>query len=52
MMQSSKSSLSRRMWHDNNSKHLEPRSRLSKQNYPDQSDSGRVIGECWGPVGP
>jgi hypothetical protein len=21
-------------------------------NYPDQSDSGRVTGECWGPVGP
>jgi hypothetical protein len=34
------------------SKQLEPSSRILKQSYPDQSDSGRVTGECWGPVGP
>jgi hypothetical protein len=31
---------------------LEPSSRLLRQSYPDQSDLGRVTGECWGPVGP
>jgi hypothetical protein len=30
----------------------QPSSRILRQNYPDQSDSGRVTGECWGPVGP
>jgi hypothetical protein len=34
------------------SKQLEPSSRNSKQNWSDLSDSGRVTGECWGPVGP
>jgi hypothetical protein len=43
---------SRRPWCNNRSKQLEPSSRLLKQSYPDQSDSGRVTGECWGPVGP
>jgi hypothetical protein len=48
----SKSSLSRRSWHKNKSKKLDPSLRPLKQSYLDQSDSGRVTGECWGPVGP
>jgi hypothetical protein len=52
MKQLSKSSPSRRPWRSNRLKQLEPISRLSKQSYLDQSDSGRVTGECWGPVGP
>jgi hypothetical protein len=34
------------------SKQLEPSSRPLRQNWSDLSDSGRVTGECWGPVGP
>ena len=43
---------SRRPWRSSRSKQLEPILRILKQSYPDQSDLGRVIGECWGPVGP
>ena len=28
------------------------RLRRSKRNWSELSDSGRVIGECWGPIGP
>jgi hypothetical protein len=44
--------LSRRLRRSNKSRHLKLRSRPSKQCCPGLSDSGRVRGECWGPVGP
>jgi hypothetical protein len=43
---------SRRKSQSSRSKQLEPSSRHSKRNWSDLSDSGRVTGECWGPVGP
>jgi len=52
MKNSYKSSLSKRPWHSNRLKQLEPISRILKHSYPDQSDSRRFIGECLGPIGP
>jgi hypothetical protein len=48
----SRSSLSKRLRRGNKSRKLELISRLLKQHCLDLSDSGRVIGECWGLVGP
>jgi hypothetical protein len=31
---------------------LDPRSRPSKENFPNHSDLGCITCECWGPVGP
>jgi hypothetical protein len=46
------SSPSRRPRRSSKSRNLELSLRPLKQSFPDQSDSGRVTGGCWGLVGP